>query len=132
MRPGRDVRRSELFRRIVARRLATAFGADLVRRGRRSRDLEPPEPAVNAPGLWVECVAGVDIDPMNALAEAEADSQGSGLWPIAVTRPWGSPATVHIRLDDFVHLLAEWWSGKARRGSSLSQPPPARAGGGAP
>lgn len=111
---GRGCRRKgHDFERSVASRLAVIFGDDKVRRGLQYRDgAECPD--VVAPGTWIECKRGRQTNPRAALRQAIEDSQGKGVWPVAITKDDGDPAQVTMLFDDFCDLLTEWHALRSR------------------
>lgn len=134
-------RRAELFARVIAHELEAVFGEEFVAARSRREDGSRPGPGVQAPDLWIECERAAHPEPLAVLREAEEESQGSGLWPVAICKGNGNPATVHMYLADFAKILTEWWSARLRRGGACvrrdprreaDEPEPAAAAGRAP
>jgi hypothetical protein len=105
-------RKGHDFERWVANELALVFGDD-VRRGLQYRD-GSEAPDVIAPAFFIECKRGRQTNPRAALHQAQVASAGKGLWPIAITKDDGDPPIVTLSLEDFTHLLREWWAGRQR------------------
>jgi hypothetical protein len=100
-------RKGAEWEREVTRRLAAIFGEGRVRRGLQYRDGAECADVI-APGLWVECKRGRQTNPRAALRQATSDSEGKGMWAIAVCKDDHEPAFAVIALDDLCDLLAEW------------------------
>src|SRR5688572_26143362 len=86
-----DDRRMELFERVVAEELAAVFGEDFVAARARHQDGSRPGPGVEAPDLWIECERADRTEPLAVLFDAEAEANGSGLWPVAICMDKGHP-----------------------------------------
>lgn len=119
-------RRAEMFEREIARELETVFGEEFVAPRARCTDGSRPGPGVSAPDMWIECQRERHADPLGVLYDAEEESKGSGLWPVAICKVPGNPATVHMFLADFAKILAEWWSARLRRGGACVRSDPRR------
>ena len=102
-------RKGHNFEREMVHRFAEVFGEDKVRRGLQYRDGSDC-PDVVAPAFWVECKRGRKTNVKAALKQAQAASEGKGLWPVAVCRDDEEAATATLALDDFLDLLKEWWT----------------------
>ena len=106
-------RKGHDWEREVARRFGAVFGEDRVHRGLQYRTgAECPD--VICPGFWIECKRGHQTCPKGALRQASQDSEGKGVWPIAVCKNDCKPAHVTMALDDFLELVGEWHAFKAQ------------------
>lgn len=65
---------------------------------------------VSVPGFWVECKVG-KAPPLRPALEQAIVAMGDrkGMWPVAVVKEDRYPATVTMRMDDFLELVGEWW-----------------------
>jgi hypothetical protein len=101
------------WERELVDRFAAIFGRDEVRRGLQYRDgAECPD--VVCPGWWIEAKVGRLTNPRAALRQAQRDSRGKGVWPVAICKDDRDPPHVTMDLEDFLDLLAEWHAMRAQ------------------
>ena len=96
------------YERELAKLIADAMPGAHVRRGLQAQGAASAKIAdVECPEFWVEAKRGKKPNMRAALRQAEADTDGR--WPVAVVRDDRDRATVTMRLDDWLVLVAEWW-----------------------
>jgi hypothetical protein len=98
-------RKGGRFERAVAAAFRVVFPG--AKRGLGQARAGGEVPDVDVPGFWPEAKAHRLTNPRAALAQAIAAAGSSGRVPIAVCKDDGMEPLVHLRLEDFVALLAE-------------------------
>jgi len=102
-------RKGHDYERQLARLLRDVFPQEGVKRGFQTRFGGKEEADVVVPHFHLEAKRQKQPNIRAALRQAVADSQG-GKVPIAITKGDRDPDIVSMRLEDWMALVAEWWS----------------------
>lgn len=102
--------KGQVFERSMVKRFRQVMPGETIKRGLQARGGQCDEvPDVDMPALWIECKHGIKPSPRAALEQATRDSKSTGKLPVAIIKDNRKDPFVVMDLDDFLHIVAEWW-----------------------
>lgn len=114
--------KGKVFERLIATKLRARFPdlAGEIKRTIQSRGgRQEGADVVGLPFVWLECQHADNSTPLQKLEQAERDSAGSLLLPVAVTRRTGSrEIVVTMRVKDLEQMLYFGTEKRVQRGNT--------------